>query len=143
MRARGQRLVTMPDTMKAPVTVGSLTLRFLTLRDWTELTATWLAARQQEHEASLRRSNASATEMAMAAQEYASKKSAYATLIEMCKTFDGALAVLSRSAERSRIDLPTLDAALEGMDPDSVCVLAMRCCGWDIKPTQDASQGNQ
>ena len=23
---------------------------------------------------------------------------------------------------------------LEGMDPDSVAVLAMRACGWDIKP---------
>ena len=128
--------------MKAPVTVGSLTLRFLTLRDWTELTATWLAARQQEHESALRRANATATDMALAAQEYASRKSAYSTLIDMCKTYDGALSVLSRSAERSGIEAQALDAALEGMDPDSVCVLAMRCCGWDIKPTQDASQGN-
>lgn len=129
--------------MKAPVTVGSITLRFLTLRDWTDLTATWLAARQQEHELALRRANATAADMALAAQEYASKRSAYATLIDMCKTYDGALAVLTRSAERSGIAPDALDAALEGMDPDSVCVLAMRCCGWDIKPPQDASQGNR
>jgi hypothetical protein len=129
--------------MKAPVTIGSITLRFIALKDWTELTGTWLAARQQEHEAALRRSGASAQDIALAAQDYASKRSAYATLIDMCKTYDGAQAILERSAARSGVPAQALDAALEGMDPDSVCILAMRVCGWDIKPPQDAQQGNQ
>lgn len=129
--------------MKAPVTAGTVTFKFLSLRDWTELTTKWLAARQQDHEAALRRSGAGAQEIALAAQEYASKRSAYMTLIEMCKTYDGALAILERGATRGGFGADALDAALEGMDPDSVCILAMRVCGWEIKPTKDDQQGNQ
>lgn len=129
--------------MKAPVTAGTVTFKFLSLRDWTELTTKWLAARQQEHEAALRRSGAAAQDIALAAQDYASKRSAYGTLIEMCKTYDGALMVLERGAQRGGFDASALDAALEGMDPDGVCILAMRVCGWDIKPPQDDQQGNQ
>lgn len=126
--------------MKPPLTVNGITLRFLCLRDWCELTQQWLAMRQQEQEQVMRRSGASAVEMAKAAQEYASRKSAYGLLLEMCKTFDGASLILERAAQRSGVLPDALHAAIEGMDPDSVAVLAMRACGWDLKAGDD--QGN-
>lgn len=127
--------------MKPPLTVNGITLRFLCLRDWCELSQQWLAARQQEQEQAMRRSGASAVDMAKAAQDYAAKRSTYGLLVEMCKTFDGAMLILERSAQRSGVLPETLHAAIEGMDPDSVAVLSMRACGWDLKVGEDA-QGN-
>jgi hypothetical protein len=120
--------------MRAPLTIGSLTLRFLTLRDWNDLTMRWLAARQQEHEQALRRSGAGPADIARAVQEYADRRSAYALLLEMCKTFDGACMILERSAQNAGIERDHLHAAMEGLDPDAVAILAMRACGWEIRP---------
>lgn len=127
--------------MKAPPTVGHLTLRFLSLRDWTELTAKWLGSRQGEHEQSLRRAGATPIEIAQAVQEYAAKRSSYSLLIEMCKTYDGCTLVLERAAMHAGIRNEELYAALEGMDPESVGMAAMRACGWDIASERD-DQGN-
>lgn len=127
--------------MKPPLTVNGITLRFLCLRDWCEVSQQWLATRQQEQEQAMRRSGATAVEMAKAAQDYAARKSTYGLLVEMCKTFDGAMLILERSAQRSGVLPDALHAAFEGMDPDSVAVLAMRACGWDLKVGEDA-QGN-
>ena len=127
--------------MKAPLTVNGITLRFLCLRDWCELTHRWLAARQQEQEQALRRSGASAVEIAKAAQDYAERKSAYGLLLEMCKTYDGATLILERAAQNGGQTLDALHGAIEGMDPDTVAVLAMRACGWDITAGKDA-EGN-
>lgn len=124
--------------MKPPITVNGITLRYLCLKDWTELTHRWWSVRQQDHEQALRRANATAVEIAQAAQEYTAKRSTYGLLLEMCKTYDGASLVLERAAERSGISSDALHVALEGMDPDSVAVLAMRACGWDIKPPTDS-----
>jgi len=119
--------------MRAPLTIGSLTLRYLTLRDWCDLTREWLGARQQAHEQALRRAGAPAVEIAQAMQQYAEKQSAYALLIEMCKTYDGALAILERSARNSGVQPEQVFSALEGMNPDDVAILAMRACGWELK----------
>ena len=127
--------------MKPPLTVNGITLRFLNLRDWCELSQAWLAARQQEQEQALRRSGASAVDMAKAAQDYAAKRSTYGLLVEMCKTFDGASLILERAAHRNGVLPDALHAAIEGLDPDSVAVLAMRACGWDLKVDEDA-KGN-
>ena len=132
------RLVTIAHTMRAPPTIGSLTLRFLTLRDWNELTQRWLAARQQEHEQALRRCGASALEVAQAAQEYANRRSIYTLLLDMCKSFDGSCMILERAAQRAGITSDALYAELEGLDPDSVAIHAMRACGWEIKPPDDS-----
>lgn len=120
--------------MRAPITINGIVLRFLSLRDWSDLSAKWLAARQHEHEQSLRRAGASAVEIAQAVQEYAAKRSAYGLLLEMCKTWDGCVLILERAAGNSGIRADDLHAALEGLDPDAVAVLAMRACGWEIKP---------
>lgn len=128
--------------MKPPLTVNGTTLRYLTLRDWVELTHDWLAARQHEQEASLRRTNADPASALKAAQDYAARRSTYGLLLEMCKTYDGALAILARAAKRAGVTEDGLDAALDGMDPDTVAVLAMRACGWDLKQDGDANQGN-
>ena len=80
--------------MKAPLIVNGVQLRFLSLRDWCELTQRWLVARQQEHEAALRRAGAAAVDIAKAVQEYADRKSTYELLLEMCKTYDGASLIL-------------------------------------------------
>lgn len=125
--------------MKAPITVNGITLRFLCLRDWCELTHRWLAARQQEQEQALRRSGASAVEIAKAAQDYAARKSTYGLLLEMCKTYDGASLILERAAERNGVEPDSLHAAIEGIDPDAVAILAMRACGWELKPTEGDS----
>ena len=127
--------------MRAPLTIGSLTLRFLTLRDWNDLTYRWLAARQQEHEQSLRRAGASAVEVAQAVQEYASKRSSYSLLLEMCKTYDGGTMILERAAQNAGVEKDALYAALEGFDPDAVAILAMRACGWEIKGQDDEGNG--
>ena len=119
--------------MKPPVTVNGITLRFLSLRDWCELTQKWLGIRQQEQEQALRRSGATAVEIAKAAQEYTARKSTYGLLLEMCKTYDGAAMILERAAQNNGHPVDALHAALEGIDPDSVAVLAMRSCGWDLK----------
>jgi hypothetical protein len=119
--------------MKPPLTVNGLTLGYLCLRDWCELTQRWLATRQQDHETALRRSGATATEIAKAAEGYAGRKSAYGLLLEMCKTYDGACMILERAAQHGGILPDALHAALGGIDPDSVAVLAMRACGWEIK----------
>ena len=130
------------DRMRAQPTVGNLTLRFLTLRDWTDLTARWLGARQAEHEQALRRSGASPVEVAQAAQEYASRRSAYSLLLEMCKTYDGCTLILERAASNAGFPADALNAALEGMDPDAVAIAAMRACGWEIKQP-GADEGNR
>ena len=127
--------------MRAPLTIGSLTLRFLTLRDWNDLTYRWLAARQQEHEQALRRAGASALEIAQAIQDYASKRSAYSLLLEMCKTYDGGTMILERAAQNAGVEKDALYAALEGFDPDGVAILAMRACGWEIKAQDDEGNG--
>lgn len=127
--------------MRAPLTIGSLTLRFLTLRDWNDLTYRWLAARQQEHEQALRRAGASALEIAQAVQDYASKRSAYSLLLEMCKTYDGGTMILERAAQNAGVDKDALYASLEGLDPDAVAILAMRACGWEIKAQGDEGNG--
>ena len=127
--------------MRAPLTIGSLTLRFLTLRDWNDLTYRWLAARQQEHEQALRRAGASAVEVAQAVQEYASKRSAYSLLLEMCKTYDGGTMILERAAQNAGVEKDELYASLEGLDPDAVAILAMRACGWEIKAQADEGNG--
>ena len=127
--------------MRAPLTIGSLTLRFLTLRDWNDLTYKWLAARQQEHEQALRRAGASALEIAQAIQDYASKRSAYSLLLEMCKTYDGGTMILERAAQNAGVEKDALYAALEGFDPDAVAILAMRACGWEIKGQDDEGNG--
>lgn len=129
--------------MNAPITVNGITLRTICLRDWVELTQRWLAARQQDHEQALRRSGASAGDIAKSAQDYAERKSTYGLLLEMCKTYDGASLILERAAQRNGVLPDALYEALDGMDPDSVAVLAMRSCGWQIKAGEDASQGNQ
>lgn len=126
--------------MKPPLTVNGITLRFLCLRDWCELAQQWLATRQQDQEQAMRRSGATAVEMAKAAQDYAAKRSTYGLLLEMCKTFDGAMLILERAAQRNGVLPDALHEAIEGMDPDSVAVLAMRACGWDLKAGDD--QGN-
>ena len=128
--------------MKPPLTVNGLTLGYLTLRNWCELTQRWLAVRQQEHEQALRRAGAGAAEIARAAQDYAGRKSAYGLLLEMCKTYDGAMLILECAAQRAGVLPDALYAALEGLDPDHVAVLAMRACGWELKAGEDASQGN-
>jgi len=128
--------------MKAPLVINGVELRFLSLRDWCDLTHRWLMTRQQEHEAALRRGGASAVDVAKAVQEYAERKSTYGLLLEMCKTYDGAALILERAAQNAGQPADTMHAALEGMDPDSVAVLAMRACGWDIRPGTDANQGN-
>jgi hypothetical protein len=127
--------------MRAPLTIGSLTLRFLTLRDWNDLTYRWLAARQQEHEQALRRAGASALEIAQAVQDYASKRSAYSLLLEMCKTYDGGTMILERAAQNAGVEKDALYASLEGLDPDAVAILAMRACGWEIKAQGDEGNG--
>lgn len=127
--------------MRAPLTIGSLTLRFLTLRDWNDLTYRWLAARQQEHEQALRRAGASALEIAQAVQDYASKRSAYSLLLEMCKTYDGGTMILERAAQNAGVEKDALYASLEGLDPDAVAILAMRACGWEIKAQDDEGNG--
>ena len=127
--------------MRAPLTIGSLTLRFLTLRDWNDLTYKWLAARQQEHEQALRRAGASALEIAQAVQDYASKRSAYSLLLEMCKTYDGGTMILERAAQNAGVEKDALYASLEGLDPDAVAILAMRACGWEIKAQDDEGNG--
>lgn len=127
--------------MKPPLTVNGITLRFLCLRDWCELSQQWLAIRQQDQESAMRRSGATAVEMAKAAQDYAAKRSTYGLLLEMCKTFDGAMLILERSAQRTGILPDALHSAIEGMDPDSVAVLAMRACGWDLKAGDDQGNG--
>lgn len=124
--------------MKAPLTVNGLQLRFLSLRDWTDLTGRWLVTRQQEHEAALRRMGASAVDIAKAVQDYAERKSAYGLLLEMCKTYDGATLILERAAQNGGQTLDALHGAIEGMDPDTVAVLAMRACGWELKADKDA-----
>lgn len=127
--------------MKAPIIVNGVQLRFLSLRDWCDLTQRWLVTRQQEHEAALRRTGASPVDIAKAAQEYADRKSTYGLLLEMCKTYDGASLILERAAQNGGHPLDVLHAALEGMDPDAVAVLAMRACGWELKAEKDA-EGN-
>jgi hypothetical protein len=127
--------------MRAPLTIGSLTLRLLTLRDWNDLTYRWLAARQQEHEQALRRAGASALEIAQAVQDYASKRSAYSLLLEMCKTYDGGTMILERAAQNAGVEKEALYASLEGLDPDAVAILAMRACGWEIKAQGDEGNG--
>jgi thiamine monophosphate synthase len=122
--------------MRAPLTIGTLTLRFLTLRDWCDLTREWLGERQQAHEQALRRSGAPALEIAQAVQQYAERQSAYALLLEMCKTYDGALMILERAGRNSGVAADQVHAALEGMNPDDVAILAMRACGWEIKATE-------
>jgi hypothetical protein len=122
--------------MRAPLTIGSLTLRFLTLRDWCELTREWLGARQQAHEQALRRSGASALEIAQAVQQYADRQSAYALLLDMCKTYDGALMILERAGRNSGVSADQVHAALEGANPDDVAILAMRACGWELKASE-------
>jgi hypothetical protein len=127
--------------MRAPLTIGSLTLRLLTLRDWNDLTYRWLAARQQEHEQALRRAGASALEISQAVQDYASKRSAYSLLLEMCKTYDGGTMILERAAQNAGVEKDALYASLEGLDPDAVAILAMRACGWEIKAQGDEGNG--
>ena len=128
--------------MKPPLTYNGITFRYLTLRDWCELTSEWLAVRQMEMEQAMRRSGADPASVLKAAQDGAARKSANALLLDMCKTFDGCSAILERSAKRTGIMPDALNAALEGADPDTVAVLAMRACGWDIKVDGDANQGN-
>lgn len=129
--------------MKAPLTVNGITLAYLSLRDWVELTQKWLAVRQQDQEAALRRMQATGTEIAQAAQDFASKRSTHGLLVDMCKTYDGALMILERSASRAGVPEDALDAALGGLDPDMVAVTAMRACGWEIKlPAEGADAGN-
>lgn len=127
--------------MRAPLTIGSLTLRYLTLRDWNDLTYRWLAARQQDHEQALRRTGATAVEIAEAVQGYASKRSAYSLLLEMCKTYDGGTMILERAAQNAGVEKDALYASLEGIDPDAVAILAMRACGWEIKSQADEGNG--
>jgi hypothetical protein len=126
--------------MNAPITVNGVLLRTLCLRDWCELTQRWLSTRQQEHEQALRRSGATPVEVAKSAQDYAERKSAYGLLLEMCKTYDGASMILERAAQRGGVLPDALYEALDGMDPDAVAVLAMRCCGWQLKAGD--SEGN-
>ena len=124
--------------MKAPIIVNGVQIGYLSLRDWCDLTQRWLAARQQEHEAALRRAGAAPVDIAKAAQEYADRKSAYGLLLEMCKTFDGANLILERAAQNGGQPADALHGALSGMDPDTVAVLAMRACGWELKADKDA-----
>lgn len=124
--------------MKAPIIVNGLQIGYLSLRDWCDLTQRWLVARQQEHEAALRRSGAAAVDIAKAVQEYADRKSAYGLLLEMCKTFDGASLILERAAQNGGQPVDAMHVALQGMDPDTVAVLAMRACGWELKADKDA-----
>lgn len=124
--------------MKAPIIVNGLQIGYLSLRDWCDLTQRWLVTRQQDHEAALRRAGAAAVDIAKAVQEYADRKSTYGLLLEMCKTYDGASLILERSAQNGGQPADALHAALEGMDPDTVAVLAMRACGWELKADKDA-----
>ena len=124
--------------MKAPIIVNGVQIGYLSLRDWCDLTQRWLVTRQQEHEAALRRSGAAAVDIAKAVQEYAERKSAYGLLLEMCKTYDGASMILERAAQNAGHPVDAIHAALVGMDPDAVAVLAMRACGWELKADKDA-----
>lgn len=124
--------------MKAPIIVNGLQIGYLSLRDWCDLTQRWLVTRQQEHEAALRRAGAAPVDIAKAVQEYAERKSAYGLLLEMCKTYDGASMILERAAQNGGQTADALNAALEGMDPDTVAVLAMRACGWELKADGNA-----
>ncbi len=56
----------------------------------------------------------------------------------MCKTYDGASMILERAAQNGGQTADALNAALEGMDPDTVAVLSMRACGWELKADGNA-----
>ena len=45
---------------------------------------------------------------------------------------------MRRDLEQLAGELRPLYAELEGIDPDSVAIHAMRACGWEIKPPDDS-----
>lgn len=125
--------------MNAQPIVGNLTLRFLSLKDWVELTEAWLSARQVAHEAALRRAGATPQEVARAAQEYADRRSTFETLGAMCKTADGCLMILQRAQRLAGATDAQLTDALSGMTPNEVVTGALRCCGFTFS---EQSEGN-
>ena len=137
MRPGGR--ATIAPAMNPLPTVGNLTLRYLTLRDWVELTEQWLSGRQIAHESSLRRAGASAVDIAKAAQEYADRRSTFETLGAMCKTSDGCLMILQRAQKLAGATDAQLTEALNGLTPNEVVTSALRCCGFRLE--QD-SEGN-
>lgn len=125
--------------MNPQPTVGNLALRYLTLRDWVELTEQWLSSRQVAHEAALRRAGASPQDIAQAAQDYADKRSTFDTLGQMCKTADGCLMILQRAQRHAGVTDAQLTDALSGLTPNDVVTAALRCCGFRM---ESEPQGN-
>jgi hypothetical protein len=120
-------------------TLGKLTLRFLTLRDWVELTEQWMSARQVAQESALRRGGASATEIAKAAQDYAQRQGTFETLGAMCKTSDGCLMILQRAQKHAGVSDAQLTEAMSGLSPNDIVTAALRCCGFRIEETDSGN----
>lgn len=118
--------------MNALPTLGTLTLRFLTLRDWVEVTEAWLSARQVAHEAALRRAGAVPADISKAAQEYADKRSTYETLGQMCRTSDGCLMILQRAQKHAGVTDAQMHEAMSGLSPNEIVATALRCCGFRL-----------
>jgi len=129
--------------MNRPPIVNGLQLKHLTLRDWVDLTDRWLSVRQQQVEAALRRSGAAHADIARVLEDFSGRQGTYQVLGDMCKTADGCMMLLERSAERAGIGAEALEAALLGMTPDEVAVLALQVCGFRLaQPAPDAAPGN-
>lgn len=118
--------------MNPQPTIGGLALRILSPRDWLDLSREWLAKEQAKLEAMLKRSGASGSDIAREVERFASEHQSYSVLTSMCKNLDGSLMILERAARRANVPLESLDAAMEGVQPDEIIMCAFRCMGFKI-----------
>jgi hypothetical protein len=111
-------------------TIGNVTLRTLSPRDWLELSREWIGKEQAKIEASMRRAGATGTEIAREVERFAESHQTYSVLVAMCRNVEGSLMILDRAAQRASVSREALDDAMTGLQPDELMLCAYRCMGF-------------
>ena len=118
--------------------INGMVLRVLSARDGLELSREWIGREQARMESAMRRAGAEGTEIARMVVDFAQQHSTFSVLAAMCKTIDGSLAILERSAKRAGVSRDALDEALVGVEPDEVIMCAYRCLGFKVASEGDS-----
>lgn len=127
--------------MNPQPTVGNLTLRILSPRDWLELSREWIGKEQAKIEASMRRAGANGTEIAREVERFAESHQTYSVLVAMCRNVEGSLMILDRAAQRAGVSRDALDEAMVGHQPDELMMCAYRCMGFRV--ADDSKEGDE
>jgi hypothetical protein len=122
-------------------TIGSLSLRTLSPRDWLELSRDWIGKEQAKIEASMRRAGASGTEIAREVERFAESHQTYSVLVAMCRNVEGSLMIIDRAATRAGVTREAVDEAMVGLQPEELMLCAYRCMGFKV--SDDSSEGSR